>query len=323
MKKFLAIVLAVIMVLSMAACASTINETEVSVLWSDLADVKLPNSLDNNMDRAMYLESINAVYYDANGDQAAQTQQAQEVLDKGCAVLMVNLVDAASAQEIVDLAKAKNTPVVFFGCEVDTAVVGSYDKCVNVVSDHAGVAAMQAEQINEAVNDKKGKNLKKLDKNEDGTVTYVVYGEADVSAVENMTAYGETLDVSEAKNVASLAESVEMIITDSDAVALEVLAALQAEGYNDKELNTKCIPVYTVGSLTSAVDFTKSDEDLEEEDKVKFVFTVIELIGEGKLAGTVYEDYASLANAAAAAAADLIAGNAVEQNVVAVPYIEG
>ncbi len=318
MKKFVAIMLAVMMVLSLAACGP-INETEVSVLWADLADTKLHNSLENSMDKAMYVESINYTYYDANGDQAAQTKQAEEVLNKGCAVLMVNLVDTAAAQDIVDMAKAKSVPVVFFGCEVDAAVVSGYDKCVNVYSDHTTAAAVQAEQINDAVNDKKGENLAKLDKNSDGKITYVVYGSADVSSVTNLVAYGEPLDVAEAKNAGSLVGSAELIITDSDAVALEVLASLQAAGYNATD-KTKSIPLYTIGSRTPAMDFTKVDEDLSAEDKAQYVYTISELIAAGSASGAATDNFDSICNSAAAAARSFIKGEAITETIVKVPF---
>ena len=112
MKKLLAIVLSLVMVLGLAACGA-INETEVAVLWSGDGIVHVPDSLINALERAMYIENIKYAHYGANGDQAAQTAKAQEALNNNCAGLVVELVDASAAQTIVDLAKAKNVPVVF------------------------------------------------------------------------------------------------------------------------------------------------------------------------------------------------------------------
>ena len=122
MKKILAFALCFVILLGLGACK--INKNEVSVLWSgDQNRAVDPNSLINAMDRALHIENIVYKHYAASGDQAKQTQQAQAAVNAGCAALMVELVDPAAAQPIVDMAKAKNIPVVFFGCSVDAAVI--------------------------------------------------------------------------------------------------------------------------------------------------------------------------------------------------------
>ena len=129
MKKLIAILLALVMTLGLCACS--VNDGEVSVLWAGAEDhAVIPDSLINAMDRAMYIEKISYKYYAASGDQNAQTKQAENCLANGCSALVVELVDAAAAQTIVDMAKAKNVPVVFFGTAVDQTVVDSYVKCV-------------------------------------------------------------------------------------------------------------------------------------------------------------------------------------------------
>lgn len=276
MKKLIAIALIAVMVLGLAACGS-INESEVSVLWSGDGIVHVPNSLINAMERAMYIENISYKHYGANGDQAAQTAQALEALNAGCAALVVELVDASAAQEIVDAAKAKNVPVVFFNCEVDEAVVSGYDKAACVVSDPASIGKIQGTQIFEAVAAEKKKVYtvnKDVDRNEDGKISYLGIGDvaatvevlnasltkkglaalesvaegADASYIAGLTVVeGET---SKDKGQLTTAEggTVELIITSNDAEAMDVLMALQAHGFNTNKLTTHCIPVYTVGN---------------------------------------------------------------------------
>ena len=138
MKKIIAMLLIAVMVMSFAACGS-VNDTEVSILWSGDGVVHVPNSLINAMERAMYIDHIEYAHYGANGSQETQTKQANDALNAGCAALVVELVDASAAQTIVDAAKAKNVPVIFMNTPVDEAVVKSYDKCVSVVSDSDSV----------------------------------------------------------------------------------------------------------------------------------------------------------------------------------------
>ena len=124
MKKLIAMLLVAVLAMSFAACG-TINETEVSILWSGDGIVHLPNSLINAVERAMFIESISYAHYGANGDQVEQTKQANAALNAGCSALVVELVDVAAAQEIVDAAKAKNVPVVFMNCNIEYSIFTS------------------------------------------------------------------------------------------------------------------------------------------------------------------------------------------------------
>ena len=181
MKKVIAVALIALMVIGLCACS--INDTEVSILWSGANDHAIvPDSLINAMYRAMYIENISYKHYAAAGDQAKQTKQAEECLNAGCAALMVELVDSSAAQTIVDLAKAKNVPVVFFGCDVDEAVVNSYDKCVAITTDAARLYEAYSAMLysyfaptmkkqNEAK--EKGKEEAGWDKDGDGVITYL------------------------------------------------------------------------------------------------------------------------------------------------------
>lgn len=262
MKKIIAILLAAVMVMSFAACGS-INETNVAILWSGEGVVRVPNSLINAMERAMYIESISYDHYGANGDQAVQTQQAMDALNAGCAALAVELVDPAAAQEIVDAAKAKNVPVVFFNCDVEEAVVSSYEKCALVTTDEATLAEVQGKLIAEALYKEK-KEVATLnedrDLNGDGQISYAAFG--DVAAtleVVNATLAEKGLPalVPVEGDMAAVigafteeAAAVELIITADDATALEVLVSLQVVGYNKDRLKTHFVPVFTVGNDT-------------------------------------------------------------------------
>ena len=181
MKRILAFALVAVMMLGMCACS--INKNEVSVLWSGESDKATdPNSLINAMDRALYIENISYKHYAASGDQAKQTKQAEAAVNAGCATLMVELVDSTAAQTIVDIAKAKNVPVVFFNCNVEDAVVNSYDKCALVTTDSAklpeGYSAMVYDCFGDNIKkqveaQKKNKQEDGPDKDGDGKITYL------------------------------------------------------------------------------------------------------------------------------------------------------
>lgn len=316
MKKLIAILLAAVMVFGLAACG-TINDAEVSILWADKGVVEIPNSLINAMERAMYTKSIAYAHYGANGDQAAQTKQAEEALNKGCAALLVNLVDPAAAQTIVDLAKAKNVPVVFFDCEADAAVLASADKCALVNTDAASVAGVQGQQIGEYL----VKNWDKVDHDGNGKITYIYIADEgaadpvkDVNTV--LTGAGKTplVKIEAADSSAVIngcteeSRAVELIITGSDEIGLKTLTALQEKGYNSTRLTTHCIPLFTVGTEADARAF-KNTANMTEEEKAELVYTATDLIGSGFMAGSAVEDLDAVAAAVAAITANLLKGN--------------
>lgn len=215
MKKLLSVILVLVMVLALCAC--TVNKTEVSVLWAGSEDhATQPNSLINAMDRAMYIEKIDYKHYAAAGDQAKQTQQATDCLNAGCSALMVELVDASAAQAIVDLAKAKNVPVIFFGTEVDAAVVNSYAKCAAVSTDAASVDDAVFELVSEYVlkNTKLTKEGKEpadddLDLDDDGKISYVAVGE--ISLKETMAIEKDKEDEPKLNKDGSYKKAVELV----------------------------------------------------------------------------------------------------------------
>lgn len=325
MKRLIAIALAAVMLLGLAACGS-INKTEVSVLWSGDGVVKVPDSLINAMERAMYIESIAYSHYGANGDQAQQTKQAETALNAGCAALAVELVDPAAAQAIVDMAKAKNVPVVFFNCNVDAAVVSGYNKCVLINTNVDSLAKIQGTMIAEALYTEKKKEITlNYDRNEDGKISYIASGNVEaVVAVIDAALKEKNLPALEAVSGDSVEAVVgmfteesapaELIITDNDVDALKVLEALQAKGYNDNRLTTHCIPLYTVGADADASAFTNT-EDMTEEDLAVFIYNALNLVDAGQLAGTAVEDYDSIAIAVATVLRNMLKGNELMKDV--------
>lgn len=348
MKKLIAILLVAVMVMSLAACGA-VNKTDVAILWSDEGVVKIPNSLINAVERAMYNVNITYIHYGAGGIQSTQTKQAEAALEAGCSALLVNLVDTSAAQAIVDLAKAKDVPVVFFGNEVDAAIVSGYAKCAQVNTDAASVPEVQGTMIGEYLverlekenKDEKAKN--KLDRNNDGVITYVAFGSNEaVAYADELLAEAElpALKFYDEANAAAVLPSksagyqmaeilaayndeakntVELIITDSDLVALACLKALVAEGFNSTKLTTHCIPVFAVGTHTDARSFTDTST-MTEAEKAELIYTISDLIGGGRATGTAVEDYDAIAKNVAEITRSLLKGEAVAETGVAVPY---
>ena len=267
MKKIISLILVAIFILSaisLTACGS-INPNEVSILWSGDGVVKVPDSLINCLERAMYMENISYKHYGADGNYETQLDQATAAAEKGCSALVIELVDADKAAEFVSVAKAKDIPVIFIG-DVEESVLASYEKCVAINSDPSTLAKIRGKQIGEYVS----ANLKALDRNGDGMISYVHFtnGDSEELMTEINSVIKDVLVFYDKNNSFKLLpefeagkvfteimkkyndeskNTVELIITDNDAIAREILVVLQKNDFNTDKLTTHCIPVFTVG----------------------------------------------------------------------------
>ncbi|MGN0452150.1 MAG: galactose ABC transporter substrate-binding protein [Acutalibacteraceae bacterium] len=316
MKKLLATILALCFVLGLTACGgsgSGSSDGEVSVFYYTYSDTYI-SSVRSAMDKLLTDAGLKYQNYDANGNQTTQTEQVTTALAKGSKLLVVNVVDTGSndaAQNIIDQAKAKDVPVIFFNRSVEESVVKSYDKCVFVGTDYEMAGHMQGQMIGEYL----VKNFDKVDLNGDGKISYVMfkgqegnmeaiartqYGVEDADKV--LTAAGkpalEFYDASNSKKylvdqngqwssaaatdymntiLSQYSEAnknmVELVIANNDEMALGAVSALQTAGYNKD--GAKVIPVFGVDATDAAKD----------------------AIGKGSMIGTIKQDADGMANA--------------------------
>ena len=248
MKRILSLVLVALLTLSVlcfTGCGA-VNDSEVSILWSGDGVATNPNSLINSMERAMYIKHVEYKHYGANGDSLKQISQAKEALENGAQILVVELADPTGllASQIVDAAKEKNVPVVFFNSNVSKSVVESYDKCVSIVTDITSVSDVQGELIAEYVK----ANKDDMDKNKDGKISAIVKG-INLIAEAAVVKANELLkeeEISVEIEIKELLEA-ELILTADDITACSVLAELQEKDYNTDKLKTQFVPIFTVG----------------------------------------------------------------------------
>ena len=300
MKKFIAILLALTFAIGLTACAGKGGTTtddkkgdgEVAVFYYTYSDTYI-SSVRSALDNCLKKAGVKYQNYDANGNQTTQTEQVTTAIAKGASVLVVNVVDTGSndaAQNIIDQAKAKNIPVIFFNRSVEESVVTSYDKCVFVGTDYEMAGHMQGEMIGNYVNE----HFADLDLNGDGKISYVMfkgqegnmeaiartqYGVEDADKIlkdagrEALSFYDESNDKKYlvdqnglwssaaatdymstilAKYSESNNNMVELVIANNDEMALGAISALQAAGYNKD--GGKTIPVFGVDATEAAKD---------------------------------------------------------------------
>ena len=270
MKRIISLVLVLASLLTLCVFCFTgcgaINKSEVSILWSGNDKAEIPGSLIDCMERAMYIENISYKHYGATNNADKQLEQAKTVINAGCQILAIELVEGSThAQEIVDLAKAKSVPVIFFNCDVEETVVNSYNKCVYIKSDVDTVTDIQGLLIADYVK----ANFKDIDHNADNKITILNY-DLDAESMEKVIAkaneilatkdymvsraflglfdkFNMTVELSDKTFDTAAVTDYEMLLVASDDVAANVLVELQKQDYNTDKLKDQFVPILTVG----------------------------------------------------------------------------
>lgn len=191
MKKILAMILALVMCLSLAACGGGSNtppadannggsegdasasELNVGVFYYTFADAYI-TTVRTAMGDKLNAAGITFQDYDGANNQATQLDQINTAITNGANLLIVNIVETSSpdaAQQACDAAKNAGIPIVFFNREVANEVVNSYENCAFVGTDAPEAGHMQGEMIGDFLL----ANYDTVDLNGDGTISYVMF----------------------------------------------------------------------------------------------------------------------------------------------------
>ena len=216
MKKVLAIVLALTMVLCMAACSGNKKDkVKVSVFWYDEADVYL-SSVRAELNKE--LEKVGVEYDNqyAGKDAAKQLEQIRTAIAGGTDLLVVNVVtsgDPDVAQTIVDA--AGKIPVVFFNRAIgtdgaDVTMLNNNSTACFIGTDAPEAGHMQGKMIGDYVL----ANYDKLDLNKDGKISYAMFkGEEGNAEAIYRTQYG----VEDADKILTAAGKPALVYFDANA----------------------------------------------------------------------------------------------------------
>lgn len=255
----------------------------------------------------------------ASGSQQIQDDLVDEMINGGCDVLCVNLVDRTDPSDIIELARKNNTPIIFFNREPVTEDMFRWDGLYYVGADSEQSGVLQGELAAEAI-----QNNKKIDRNKDGKIQFVVLegepGHQDTiirteNAVNTLKNKGIELEKlgsgianwnrAQAQNrtmqlLSQHQGSIELVLANNDDMALGALDAYQKLNYTENTL-----PVFF------GIDGTDVG---------------LEAVREGKLSGTVYHDKEGQAAAMAKLAKAVVTGKGMEdipfenQKYIFLPY---
>lgn len=235
----------------------------------------------------------NLLIRNSQNSQAMQNDLVDLMLEKNVDALAVNLVNRKSSKYIIEKAKARNIPIVFFNREPLSGELGGYKNAWYIGGKSEDAGRMQGEIIANSL-----KKKPNYDKNKDGVIQYVML-QGDLE--HNDTLYRshfvtnylikngikiEELDKevafwekARANNIMKNwldehGDEIEYIISNNDAMALGALEAVRGRGYNLGDTD-KFIPIVGVDGLP---DFVK---------EIKY----------GGVVGTVLQDPKEHANA--------------------------
>ena len=242
---------------------------------------------------------------DAAGSQRTQDDQVKEMLDAGCNVLCVNLVDRADPSEIIDLAKERDIPIIFFNREPVAEDLMQQDGLYYVGAEAEESGIMQGELAVDAI-----RQNDRIDRNKDGKIQYVVLeGEAGhqdaiirtENAVETLKSNGIALEKlsyqianwnrAQAQNrmeqmIGQYQNKIELVLANNDDMALGAMDAYRKLNYTESAL-----PVFF------GIDGTDVG---------------LQAVRDGKMAGTVYNDKEGQAEAMAKLAVAAATGEGME-----------
>lgn len=281
------------------------EELYVGVTCYDQSDVFLDELLECFKESCNDRE-ITVTIRDAVGAQRTQNDQVQELIDEGCNVLCVNLADRTDPSEIIDMARERNVPIIFFNREPVAEDLRQWDNLyyVGAYSKQSGI--MQGELAADTI----WKN-KKTDRNKDGKIQYVmlegetghqdsiIRTEYTVNTLKNKGIELERLSYgianwnrAQAQNrmsqmIRQYGGEIELVLSNNDDMALGAIDAYQESAIEKTEY-----------PLFLGIDGIKES---------------LEAVKDGTLAATVYNDKEGQAEVMAELAYSLITGSDLKE----------
>jgi methyl-galactoside transport system substrate-binding protein len=207
---------------------------------------------------------------DSQNQQPTQNDQVDQFLVQGYAALAINPVDRTAVSVIIDKAKAKGVPVVFFNREPTAADMAKWDKVYYVGAKAEQSGTLQGEIVVDYWKANPG-----ADRNKDGKIQYVMLtgepGHQDALlrteySIKAVTAAGLQVEKlaedtamwdrvkGQEKMAALLAahgDKIEVVFANNDDMALGAIEALKAAGYFTGD---KFMPVVGVDATPPAID---------------------------------------------------------------------
>lgn len=226
---------------------------------------------------------INIEIYNAAGSQTTQNSQVGEMLDDGCDVICVNLVDRTEPTTIIDMAEKNNVPVIFFNRELVEEDLERWNQLYYVGAKAFESGVMEGEIAADAF-----KEHPEVDKNGDGIFQYIVLeGEAGHQDAIVRTEYAVSTIVENGVEVEKLGYA---IANWNRAQAQTKMTQMLSEYETEIEL----VIANNDDMALGAIDALKASETDRDEWPVIVGIDGTDVglaaVAAGEMAGTVYND---------------------------------
>ena len=309
------LILGIILVCNICGCQSNKEEKNsilrvgiVTYTQDDPFINALKEQLKGNL-KTMETKDMKIMISERNGDndQRDQNEAVEEMIDAGCDIMCINLVDRTEPSKIIKMARQNNIPVIFFNREPVKEDLKQWDKLYYV-----GCNAEQSGKMQGQIAAKYIKKNKKVDKNYDGKIQYVLLeGEAGHQdaisrtdcSVKTIIGTGIKLEKlsyqfadwnrGQAENktnqlIEQYGDKIEMIISNNDEMALGALEAYKKSKYHKKQWPI----IFGIDGLDDALTAIKN----------------------GEMQGTVYNDKEDQALEISRLVVDIYQGNSMKNH---------
>ena len=301
------------MIVSLMGCGSSNKKTNktmrvgvVTYTSDDPFINAMVEKVKSNL-KTMETTNMNVIVSVRSGDndQREQDEIVDEMIDAGCDVLCVNLVDRTAPANIIKSARQSDIPVIFFNREPVRDDLMQWEKLYYVGCDAKESGDMQGEIAANYI-----KKHGEVDRNGDGKIQYVLLeGEAghqdaisrtDCSVntimecgveLEKLSYQFADWNRGQAENrmtqlISQYGSQIELVISNNDEMALGAV-----EAYNNSNISRDKWPViFGIDGLDDA----------------------LQAIKQGNMQGTVYNDKEAQAGEIARLAVDLFKGNRLD-----------
>lgn len=235
---------------------------------------------------------------EASDSQRQQNNQVAELLDAGCNVLVVNLVDRTDPSAIIEQAKEKDVPVIFFNREPVKEDLAQWEKLYYVGGDAKESGRLQGELAASVI------RTQNIDRNEDGKIQYVVL-EGEPGHQDAIIRTEEAVKTLKDKGI-QLEKLGYGIANWNRAQAENRMLQLIGQHQNDIELVLSNNDEMALGGLDAYVKLNRTESSIPVFFGIDGIAEGLQAVAEGHLAGTVYNDKEAQAQTIAKLAAKLV-----------------
>lgn len=263
-KNMIAVMISCLLAVGTMGCGSTggqVTSIRIGVSVYDQYDTFVSELIDHFNAYASEVSgaadskvSVNIDVYNAAGSQTTQNSQVETMLQDGCDIICINLVDRTEPVTIIDMAEKNDVPVIFFNRELVEKDLERWNKLYYVGAKAFESGIIQGEMAADIF-----RTDEAADKNGDDIFQYIVLeGEADhqdaivrtefaVSTIMEQGVQVEKLgyaianwnraqaQTKMAQLLTQYGSQIELVLANNDDMALGAVDALKAAGVEREE----------------------------------------------------------------------------------------